>query len=124
MKAGNYRPLRSFSITEDFEPGGQVLHFAQMDFDTRSAVEKTWREIEDADRVNFDPVHSMFSLVKTRKLAGASGWENVRLILGAISTFTDYCPVCTNIPMLQTQVSSSRSSSSINTLSFIKELVH
>lgn len=51
-----------------------------MDFDTRTAVEKTWREIDDADRANFDPVNSIFSLTKTRKLAGASGWENYVLI--------------------------------------------
>ena len=78
VKSNTYRPLRSFSVTEDFEPGGQPLHFAQMDIETRTAVENTWREIEDADRANFDPMHSIFSLAKTRKLAGASGWENVR----------------------------------------------
>ncbi|KIM33271.1 hypothetical protein M408DRAFT_152071 [Serendipita vermifera MAFF 305830] len=80
IRASVCRSLRSFSVTEDFEPGGHPINFAQMDFDTRTAVEKTWREIDDADRANFDPVNSIFSLTKTRKLAGASGWENYVLI--------------------------------------------
>jgi hypothetical protein len=72
--------LRSFSVTEDFEPGGQPHHFAKMDAETRAAIEQTWREIENADRANFDPAHAVFSLMKTRKLVGASGWENVTII--------------------------------------------
>ena len=78
VKSNTHRLLRSFSVTEDFEPGGQPIHFAQMDVQARTAVENTWREIEGTDRVNFDPLHSIFSLAKTRRLVGASGWDNVR----------------------------------------------
>jgi hypothetical protein len=51
-----------------------------MDPETRAAIEQTWREIENAGRANFDPAHAVFSLLKTRKLVGASGWENVTII--------------------------------------------
>jgi hypothetical protein len=78
IRGTSARALRSFSVTEDFEPGGQPHHFAQMDPGTRAAIEQTWREIENADRSDFDPAHAVFSLAKTRKLVGANGWENVR----------------------------------------------
>lgn len=77
MKGPSTRILRTFSVTEDFEPGGQPHHFAQMVPDTRAAIEQTWREIENAGHADFDPAHAVFSLSKTQKLIGVNGWENV-----------------------------------------------
>ncbi|CAG7855086.1 SubName: Full=Uncharacterized protein {ECO:0000313/EMBL:CCA70313.1} [Serendipita indica DSM 11827] len=76
VKASVNRIIRSFSVTEDFEPGGHPFHFAQMDFDTRTALENIWKQLDFAYRPNFDPLAAVFSLYKCAKLPGASGWEN------------------------------------------------
>lgn len=77
VRGVSYRHLRSFSVTEDFEPGGQQVYFAQMEYETRSAIERIWKELDSAERPDFDPIMSRFALLKMRKLAGVNGWDNV-----------------------------------------------
>ncbi|KAG8821523.1 hypothetical protein FRC17_009791 [Serendipita sp. 399] len=76
VKGSTNRVLRSFAVTEDFEPGGIPVHFASMDSDTRSAMEEVWKQLDGAYQADFNPINAVFGLYKSRKLAGASGWAN------------------------------------------------
>ncbi|KAG8811147.1 hypothetical protein FRC18_003650 [Serendipita sp. 400] len=78
--------LRSFSVTEDFEPGGQPAYFMSLKLDVRSAVEEVWKQLDSAHQADFNPINAVFGLYKCRKLAGASGWENYVLVFHCSKT--------------------------------------
>lgn len=78
LRANEHRVLRSFSITKDFESGGQPITFADMDELTRKAVETISKRINEQASANpEDPLDTVFALWKMKRLLGAYGWENV-----------------------------------------------
>ncbi|PVF99700.1 hypothetical protein CPB86DRAFT_813648 [Serendipita vermifera] len=81
VRGAENRVLRTFSVSEDYDPGGSPISFAQMNSDTRNAIEAVWRQLDNAERPAFDPLNAVFALVQVRKLGGSSGWDNDKYVL-------------------------------------------
>lgn len=77
-KGPESRTLRAFSISEDFEPGGTLVYFPQLDEHARAAIEQAWLQLDGANNPNHDPLNARLSLFKLFKLPPAGGWDNVR----------------------------------------------